>query len=250
MDRDYIETHNVIERYHLGRLSEEEASAFEDLFVFDKELRDEVELAEKFVQGFQGKKERDMGAGGAIDAPPLAAAKNSLGPDSPAGEVVHAKGPKTYGLNLAIAASVLLGVTSAFLFMQNRDLVQQQRSSISQINPPSLHLEVYRNADRPVPVLAAGGGVVTFLIDSSGSGPGPHRLRLTESDGSAVVETEAFEIDPTDPWIEWLVDRQVLQPTSYRVELLSGTGPASTPVSSFSFAVTRDDRPTAESPTE
>ena len=31
MDREYIETHNVIERYHLGKLSEEEAAAFEDL---------------------------------------------------------------------------------------------------------------------------------------------------------------------------------------------------------------------------
>ena len=51
MNRDYIENNNVIERYHLGKLTEEEAVAFEDLFVFDKELRDEVELAEKFIYG-------------------------------------------------------------------------------------------------------------------------------------------------------------------------------------------------------
>ena len=51
MNRNYIESYNVIERYHLGKLTEEEAVAFEDLFVFDKELRHEVELAEKLIFG-------------------------------------------------------------------------------------------------------------------------------------------------------------------------------------------------------
>jgi len=53
MDRAYIEKHNVIERYLLGELSEEEAEAFEDRFVFDQELRDEIDVAEKMIGGLR-----------------------------------------------------------------------------------------------------------------------------------------------------------------------------------------------------
>lgn len=66
MDRAYIEKHNVIERYLLGKLSEEEASAFEDRFVFDEELRGEIDLTEKLIEGLQrrdGERQRDESAG-------------------------------------------------------------------------------------------------------------------------------------------------------------------------------------------
>jgi len=53
MDREYVERHNVIERYHLGRLTEDEADEFEDLFVFDQVLRHEVEVAEKLIYGLK-----------------------------------------------------------------------------------------------------------------------------------------------------------------------------------------------------
>lgn len=53
MDRNYIYTHNVIERYLMGKLPEKEAVEFEDLFVFDKELREEVEDAEILIYGIR-----------------------------------------------------------------------------------------------------------------------------------------------------------------------------------------------------
>ena len=53
MDRAYIDKHNLIERYLLGKLSEEEACAFEDCFVFDAQLRKEIDLAEKVISSVQ-----------------------------------------------------------------------------------------------------------------------------------------------------------------------------------------------------
>lgn len=57
MDRSYIARHDVIERYLLGKLSEEEAAAFEDRFVFDKELLDEIELTEQMINGLRSQPE-------------------------------------------------------------------------------------------------------------------------------------------------------------------------------------------------
>lgn len=47
MDRKYIDTHLLTDRYLLGTLAEGELAEFEERLVWDQELMDEVELAEK-----------------------------------------------------------------------------------------------------------------------------------------------------------------------------------------------------------
>ena len=62
MDRRYIRDHQVIERYLKGTLTADEERAFEELYLGDPDLLDEIELVERLGQGL-----KDVGATGGID---------------------------------------------------------------------------------------------------------------------------------------------------------------------------------------
>lgn len=53
MDRNYIERHLLVDRYIQGKLEETELDAFEERLVWDTELVDEVELAERLRAGLK-----------------------------------------------------------------------------------------------------------------------------------------------------------------------------------------------------
>ena len=113
MDRQYIQDHQVIERYLRGTLTEDEARQFEVAYVADSSLLDEVELA--------------------------ACLKQSVGELSAAGAIERARAPRFGFLRspqYAMAASVLLAVTLVFsgtLYRENAAL----RSSSGPIAGPA-----------------------------------------------------------------------------------------------------------------
>jgi hypothetical protein len=51
MNREYISQHNVVERYLSGRLTEVELAAFEERCLWDHEVLDELEVAERLREG-------------------------------------------------------------------------------------------------------------------------------------------------------------------------------------------------------
>ena len=61
MDRRYIRDHQVIERYLKGTLTADEERAFEELYLGDPDLLDEIELVERLGRGL-----KDVGATGGI----------------------------------------------------------------------------------------------------------------------------------------------------------------------------------------
>ncbi len=62
MDRQYIREHQVIERYLRGTLTPDEEQAFEEAYLGDPELLDEIELAERLRDGV-----KELGAAGGIE---------------------------------------------------------------------------------------------------------------------------------------------------------------------------------------
>ena len=62
MDRRYIRDNQVIERYLKGTLTADEERAFEELYLGDPDLLDEIELVERLGQGL-----KDVGATGGIE---------------------------------------------------------------------------------------------------------------------------------------------------------------------------------------
>ena len=102
MDRQFIETHAVIERYLQGKLPPDEQEAFEEAYLGDPELLEELELAEKLKQGLA-----DLNAKNAIADPRS----------------------RPWTSYYAMAASVLLAVSVAFSVSLYRDNLSLQNSA-------------------------------------------------------------------------------------------------------------------------
>ncbi len=53
MDRDYIDENQIIDRYLMNKLSDEEMETFEQLFLEDPELVQEIEFRKRFIRGIR-----------------------------------------------------------------------------------------------------------------------------------------------------------------------------------------------------
>jgi len=97
MDRQYIRDHSVIERYLSGTLTADEEQAFEEAYLGDSELLNELEAAERLRDGI-----KRIGPGGLEHSRP--------------------RWQQTFGSpRYAMAASVLLAVSLGFSTMMYRD---------------------------------------------------------------------------------------------------------------------------------
>lgn len=230
MDRDYVERYNVIERYVLGKLSEEEAAAFEDLFVFDEELRGEIDVVEKLVHGVRENVEPKVSKEHDSDVPARAEELNLDDVRSKVPEYVDAGRRRRYALPFSLAANFVLAVAMVSLLVDGGGPSDEPGQLPSHINPPAVHLEVARDGDGAVPRLEIGDGWVTLLVDASLTDVGSVQLRLVDGDGQVVAETGTFENDPGRPWVEWLVERDRLQRGRYRVEFSAAEAATDSPI--------------------
>ncbi len=60
MNASFVEQNQIIDRYLLGKLSEQQADEFEVLCLHDHEMLDQLELSEKMLAGFQRADEHNM----------------------------------------------------------------------------------------------------------------------------------------------------------------------------------------------
>jgi hypothetical protein len=128
MNREYISEHNVVERYLMGRLSDEELAAFEERCLWDQEMLDELEAAEGLREGL-----RDFDAGAVQSAPRRPLARWLLSPQ------------------WAAAASVLLVVSLA---TTGRLLLTQGPGSTDGLATARVYsIEMMRTAGEPDVVL-------------------------------------------------------------------------------------------------
>jgi len=125
MDRQYIRDHQVIERYLSGTLTADEEQAFEEAYLGDQELLDQVQAAERLREGI---KELDS-----------------------AGGLERLRAPARWRQWLAspqyaAAASVLLAVSLGFSAMLYRENVDLRGTGASQASERTrlVRLEVVR----------------------------------------------------------------------------------------------------------
>jgi len=108
MDRQYIREHQVIERYLRGALTPDEEQAFEEAYIGDPKLLDEIELVERLQKGIQ-----DLGEAGGIQRPLVQGKRSGL----------------LFGRQWAMAASLLFVVSLAVtggLYRENAALREGQ----------------------------------------------------------------------------------------------------------------------------
>lgn len=110
MDRQYIRDHQVVERYLTGTLTADEEQAFEEAYLGDAEILDELQAAERLREGV-----KDLNAAGRLGRP-----------RAPAPWRRWVASPQ-----YAAAASVLLAVTLGFSMMLYRENIDLRENGVS-----------------------------------------------------------------------------------------------------------------------
>src|SRR5688572_27635539 len=143
MDRQYIRDNGVIERYLRGALTADEEQAFEEAYLGDLELLDQLQAAERLRDGI---KELDRGV---------------LERSRPRWQQTFAS-PR-----YAMAATVLLAVSLGFstvLYDENRSL--REGASQTPLITRFVSLDSVRGANVPEIVAPEQDELITLMIDS------------------------------------------------------------------------------------
>jgi len=202
MDRQYIREHGVIERYLRGALTADEEQAFEEAYLGDPDLLDQVQAAERLRDGI-----KELGRTGRLEQ--LRA---------PARWRQWLASPQ-----YAVAASVLLAVSlgfSAMLYVENVDL---RGTGLSQTFERTrlVRLEAYRGNNNVTPISAPETDErIVFALDAVAYDT--YRATLLRRDGDQFerILTRA-DLEADDETILVGVPGRVLQPGAYEV-LLEG----------------------------
>jgi hypothetical protein len=203
MDRKNTQHSELVERYLQGRLTPEEEQAFEEAYLADPRLLEEVQLAERLRAGFKD------------------AAGADLAPQSPrrAAWLGFAGSPR-YGIAASFVAAVAL-VTAGGLFVENQALEETGGSDAA-------------HHTRVVPLIAVRGGRSTNVV----AAPAPDEWTVLLLDTGfadydvfsaallrAGTDDEVLRLDDmiaSDGTVAFGMPGSALAPGDYEVRLLGG----------------------------
>ena len=202
MDRQYIRDHQVIERYLAGVLTADEEQAFEEAYLGDAEILDQLQTAERLRAGIQ-----DLSAAGRLDR---------LRPAAPWRQWLMSP-------QYAAAASVLLVVAlgfSAALYRENRDLRTDGAAAGSSITR-LIALETVRGGNAIEIPAPEQDELTSLLLDSGAVAYDRYRATLTRRDGQQ--SEQVFSRDDLMPqfgdFIVMSVSGRNLRPGAYEARL-------------------------------
>ena len=204
MDRQYIRDHQVIERYLSGVLTADEEQAFEEAYLGDQDLLDQVQAAEWLRDGLK-----------ALDS---------------AGGLERLRAPARWrhwlrSPQYAAAASVLLAVSLGFSAMLYRDNVDLRESSSSQTSERTrlVRLEVTRGGGGGLEIPAPDLDQRTVLqLDAGAVAYDTYRGTVERRDGdrSETIWTRSdLEAEPDGETVLIGVPGRDLQPGDYEARL-------------------------------
>lgn len=204
MDRQHIRDAQVVERYLSGTLTAAEEQAFEEAYLADPQLLEELEVAERLRAGLK----ESSAAGAAPSAAPPRARWREL-----------VASPR-YGLAASLVAVAALA-SSAVLLVQNRSL-RAGPPAAAQTHTRLLQLVSVRGADNPNEIAAPAPGEWTVLLLDPGFGDYDVFTAVLARAGGA----EVLRLDGLTPAYEGQLalgmPGSLLAPGQYEVRLSGG----------------------------
>ena len=200
MDRQYIRDNQVIERYLQGRLTADEETAFEEAYIADPDLFQELKAADLLRRGLEL---HDADRSG--EQRPRSAARGDTAP--------------RYALAASLIAGIAL-VSSAYLFAENRAL---RGEAIAMDAAPGrvVPLLAVRGGDPNRLEAAASNDWTVLLLDPGFTPYDRYRARLVRRSGTEA--TELLSVDGLTPSYEGqlavVVPSRLLTPGEYDVAL-------------------------------
>lgn len=203
MDRQHIRDAHVIERYLKGVLSAAEEQAFEEAYLADPELLEELEVAERLRAGL-----KDLGAA------------DSAGRAAPRSRWLELASSPRYGIAASLVA-VAAFAWATVLYVQNQGLRGGSTFTVA-TQTRLLPLVSVRGAASPNEIAAPASGEWTVLLLDAGFGDyDVYRAVLARRDGREVLR-----LDGLTPTYEGLlalgVPGELLQPGEYEIHLSGG----------------------------
>jgi hypothetical protein len=203
MDRQHIRDNQVIERYLQGRLSAADEQAFEEAYMADAELLEEVQLAERLREGFKNLPEEDR-------APRPA----------PRARWLDLAGSPRYGIAASLVAAAAL-LSSGMLYLQQPGFGSGESGLFAgPSNTRVVPLVTVRGSGNPNSIAAPAAQEWTVLMLDTGLGDyDSYRAVLTRA-GSA---DELLRLDGMTPTYEGMValglPGRLLPPGNYEIRL-------------------------------
>ena len=224
---DRSERDLLVKRYLLGYLSEDEVEAFEKRFVHDQALLDELDEAERFIQGF-----RELAREGR--APWLDSSQPAFLGDR--------GGSPSWFFRIACAGALTIAVIVAgFFYAELRDLRRELTLvNAPQINTQIVDLEVTRaaaSAGEPARSvrLPAQPGWIVLAMDTGSADSIERRARLLDSSDHVVAESTGLQPDDLGI-VYWSIHSSSLREGNYIAQIAAASA-SSAPEVHYLFRV-------------
>jgi hypothetical protein len=224
---DSSERDLLVKRYLLGHLSEDEVEAFEKRFVHDQTLLDELDEAERFIDGFR-QLEREGRLQGLAESRGLFLRGGGGSPSWP--------------FRIACAGAVLVAVIAAAYFYNELHGVRRELALVNapQVNTQIVDLEVTRGAsaaNEPIRSvrLPAQPGWIVLAMDTGSTDAVERRARLMDSSDKVVAESTGLRADDLGI-VYWSIHSSSLREGDY-VAQVGAAVTASTPEVRYPFRV-------------
>ncbi|MEO0974853.1 MAG: hypothetical protein AAFX85_17330, partial [Pseudomonadota bacterium] len=234
VNREYVETHNVIERYLLGLLTETERADFETLYFEDPSLLEELDAAEALLRGVrQVAAQAPTQATVAVMAPAAvraaAAAPESSAPVSDTPPSPPAETPTTgpsrrswlgvsLGLNGALAAGLLLTLQ----LLTHPPAVELTGDGF--VNATLVEFATLRGGDddHPRVTIEATDDWLTLSVPTGRQG-GPFELTVHVGE-HVLMRQSAIALPRGRRRLEWTLPGARLAPRQYELRIASTDG--------------------------
>lgn len=167
MDREYVQLHGVVDRYVAGRLSPEEAAAFEEHYLQCRDTLEEVELAWTLRRGLEE--------------------IHASSPEQPRSlpSLVRSRPIASAALAAAAALVFLLPAALALMLLRENADLQQRLAALTAPEPnvPVATLVRSRSFDTPAQSIALDPGAQRLMleVDPGGGAGGPYALTIEEA---------------------------------------------------------------------
>jgi hypothetical protein len=218
---DNCERDLLVRRYLLGYLSEDEAEAFEERFIHDQSLLDELDEAERFIEGVRG-----LASDGRLE--------RLEAPRRRAVEGIARGGARAWGLPAVCAGlAVIAAIFAVYSYGELRGARRELAALYApQVNTQIVDLEVMRGAPaagepaRPVRLPAEPGWIV-LAMDTGSTSTVERQARLLDSTERIVAESAGLHADGLGV-VYWTIHSSMLREGDY-VAQVGAAGGSSAP---------------------
>jgi hypothetical protein len=184
---------DLVERYLLGRLSESELEAFEELLLLDPEAAAAVEDAERLRRGL-----REV------------AAEDAQAAEPPPAKVVPFKRPGWRRWALPLAAAAILGVAVAPRLFGPGEGSPAREISLAQL----------RGGEGPLLTLGDPAERLRFSLEMNTDLPGPYRVILRRGEQVLLVQEGIVRVAGRPVWVEITAGQLEPGELEFRVETM------------------------------